>query len=191
MATFWRFFACYVFSEPRVADLHLKFTLRPHRDIVWKYVQCPTAEIRRGKKRRTIYNLDVRLIYAVKHLLTYLLNVSSDSERWPRTTDGVVDAGVGEWSETQVTRWRHVRLQERRGGWVALAATLVEQQVRVLRHDSLGGNLGHQMIVEQIPRVTYWTSTERYSHSVRKFSDSTAVLSHWSRPHNKYSLQYL
>jgi len=30
-----------------------------------------------------------------------------------------------------------------------------------------------------------------YIHSVRKFSDSTAVRSHWSRPHNKYSLQYL
>jgi len=28
-------------------------------------------------------------------------------------------------------------------------------------------------------------------HSVRTFSDSTAVRSHWSRPHNKYSLQYL
>ena len=28
-------------------------------------------------------------------------------------------------------------------------------------------------------------------HSVRKFSDSTAVRSHWSRPHNKYSLQHL
>jgi len=26
----------------------------------------------------------------------------------------------------------------------------------------------------------------RLSHSVRKFSDSTAVRSHWSRPHNKY-----
>ena len=30
-----------------------------------------------------------------------------------------------------------------------------------------------------------------FCHSVRKFSDSTAVRSHWSRPHNKYSPQYL
>ena len=29
------------------------------------------------------------------------------------------------------------------------------------------------------------------NHSVRKFGDSTAVRSHCSRPHNKYSLQYL
>ena len=28
-------------------------------------------------------------------------------------------------------------------------------------------------------------------HSVRKFSVSTTVRSHWSRPHNKYSPQYL
>jgi len=31
----------------------------------------------------------------------------------------------------------------------------------------------------------------RWNHSVRKFSGSTAVRSHWSRAHNKYSLQYL
>jgi len=29
------------------------------------------------------------------------------------------------------------------------------------------------------------------NHSVRKFNDSTPVHSHWSRPHNKYSLQCL
>ena len=37
MATFWRFFACCIFGEPRAArsDLHSKFTLWPHH--VWKY----------------------------------------------------------------------------------------------------------------------------------------------------------
>ena len=38
MATFWRFFACCIFSEPRthVSDLYSKLTLRPHH--VWKYM---------------------------------------------------------------------------------------------------------------------------------------------------------
>jgi len=33
--------------------------------------------------------------------------------------------------------------------------------------------------------------TRGLTHSVGKFSDSTPICSHWSRPHNKYSLQYL
>jgi len=55
----WRLFGDFlhaVFSASRaqhVSDLHSKFTLRPHH--VWKYIvdiQSPTAEIRRGKKRK-------------------------------------------------------------------------------------------------------------------------------------------
>jgi len=49
----------------------------------------------------------------------------------------------------------------------------------------------------QLNKAYKVTANLRYKHvltaynSVRKFSDSTAVRSHWSRPHNKYSLQYL
>jgi len=55
----WRFFATFlrpVFSArsvQHISDLHSKFALRPHH--VWKYmvdIQSPTAEIRRGNKKR-------------------------------------------------------------------------------------------------------------------------------------------
>ena len=54
MAIFGDFFASR-FSASRaqqVSDLHSKFPLRPHH--VWKCVdiQSPTAEIRRGKKKK-------------------------------------------------------------------------------------------------------------------------------------------
>ena len=53
MATFWRFLRA-VFSASRaqhVSDLHCKFTLRPHR-VSMVHRQSPTAEIKRGKKRK-------------------------------------------------------------------------------------------------------------------------------------------
>jgi len=44
MATFWRFIASCIFSEPRVARfrLHLKFALRSHH--VWKYGRHPLCD---------------------------------------------------------------------------------------------------------------------------------------------------
>jgi len=56
----WRLFGDFlraVFSASRaqhVSDLHSKFTLRPHHVCKYgrQYIQSPTAEIRRGKKRK-------------------------------------------------------------------------------------------------------------------------------------------
>ena len=54
----WRLFGDFlraVFSASRaqhVSDLHSKFTLRPHHVCKYLDIQSPTAEIRRGKKRK-------------------------------------------------------------------------------------------------------------------------------------------
>ena len=50
---------------------------------------------------------------------------------------------------------------------------------------SVCNNRPHLTNAAMRPKCVCW------QHSVRKFSDSTTVRSHWSRPHNKYSLQYL
>ena len=54
----WRFLATFlrpVFAASRaqhVSDLHSKFTLGPHHVPSMVDIQSPTAEIRRGKKRK-------------------------------------------------------------------------------------------------------------------------------------------
>ena len=51
---------------------------------------------------------------------------------------------------------------------IPLATPLIEQQVRVLGNDRFGGNFGHQMIVEQVPRFAYWTAANRCNVDTRQ-----------------------
>jgi len=71
----------------------------------------------------------------------------------------------------------HIGQQTVTGRWTREAYTMLSEF----------GSCSWQNVIHSVSRPQHVSA----DHSVRKFSDSTAIRSHWSQPHNKYSLQYL